>query len=171
MRFKLDTGRTHQIRVHCAHIGHPIVGDPVYSRCRKLPLALPGQALHAFQLGLDHPISRERMLFEAPLPEVFDKLLAVLRRRTQTGMSFPPEALSMAEHSLLAFITAVRQDPALQQQLSATSAADADEVAAIARQAGFEVRSADLVNHRDGALVDYEDEDYFMKPQWWELAG
>jgi 23S rRNA pseudouridine1911/1915/1917 synthase len=171
MRFKLDTGRTHQIRVHCAHIGHPIVGDPVYSRCRKLPMALPGQALHAFQLGLDHPISRERMLFEAPLPEVFDKLLAVLRRRTQTGMSFPPEALSMAEHSLLAFITAVRQDPALQQQLSATSAADADEVAAIARQAGFEVRSADLVNHRDGALVDYEDEDYFMKPQWWELAG
>jgi predicted ribosomally synthesized peptide with nif11-like leader len=86
-------------------------------------------------------------------------------------MSFPPEALSMAEHSLLAFITAVRQDPALQQQLSATSAADADEVAAIARQAGFEVRPADLVNHRDGLLVDYEDEDYFMKPQWWELAG
>ena len=171
MRFKLDTGRTHQIRVHCAHIGHPIVGDPVYSRCRKLPLALPGQVLHAFQLGLDHPISRERMLFEAPLPEVFNKLLAVLRRRTQTGMSFPPEALSMAEYSLLAFITAVRQDPALQQQLSATSAADADEVAEIARQAGFEVRSADLVNHRDGALVDYEDEDYFMKPQWWELAG
>jgi 23S rRNA pseudouridine1911/1915/1917 synthase len=171
MRFKLDTGRTHQIRVHCAHIGHPIVGDPVYSRCRKLPLALPGQVLHAFQLGLDHPISRERMLFEAPLPEVFNKLLAVLRRRTQTGMAFPPEALSMAEHSLLAFITAVCQDPALQQQLSATSAADADEVAEIARQAGFEVRSADLVNHRDGALVDYEDEDYFMKPQWWELAG
>jgi 23S rRNA pseudouridine1911/1915/1917 synthase len=171
MRFKLDTGRTHQIRVHCAHIGHPIVGDPVYSRCRKLPLALPGQALHAFQLGLDHPISRERMLFEAPLPEVFDKLLAVLRRRTQSGVSFPPEALSMAEHSLQAFITAVRQDPALQQQLSATSAADADAVAAIAREAGYEVRASDLVSHRDGALVDYEDEDYFMKPQWWELVG
>jgi len=59
----------------------------------------------------------------------------------------------------------------LQQQLSATSAADADEVAAIARQAGFEVRSSDLVSYRDGALVYYEDEDYFMKPQWWELAG
>jgi len=171
MRFKLDTGRTHQIRVHCAHIGHPIVGDPVYSRCRKLPLALRGQALHAFQLGLDHPISRERMLFEAPLPEVFEKLLAVLRRRTQTGMSFPPEALSMAEHSLQAFITAVRQDPALQQQLSSTAAADADAVAAIARQAGFEVRAGDLVSHRDGVLVENEDEDYFMKPQWWELAG
>ena len=102
---------------------------------------------------------------------MFDKLLAVLRRRTQTGASFPPEALSMAEHSLQAFIVAVRQDPALQQQLSGTAAADADEVAAIARQAGFEVRSSDLVNHADGALVDYEDEDYFMKPQWWELAG
>jgi 23S rRNA pseudouridine1911/1915/1917 synthase len=81
LRFKLDTGRTHQIRVHCAHIGHPIVGDPLYSRCRKLPIALPGQALHAFQLGLDHPISRERLLFEAPPPPVFEKLLALLRRR------------------------------------------------------------------------------------------
>ena len=171
MRFKLDTGRTHQIRVHCAHIGHPIVGDPVYSRCRKLPLALPGQALHAFQLGLDHPIHRERMLFEAPLPPVFEKLLALLRRRHQTGSTFPPEALSMAEQALHAFITAVRQDPALQQELSTAAAADADEVAAIARQAGFEVRSSDLVSHADGALVDYEDEDYFMKPQWWELAG
>jgi 23S rRNA pseudouridine1911/1915/1917 synthase len=171
MRFKLDTGRTHQIRVHCAHIGHPIVGDPVYSRCRKLPLALPGQALHAFQLGLDHPINRERMLFEAPLPPVFEKLLALLRRRHQTGSTFPPEALSMAEQALHAFITAVRQDPALQQELSTAAAADADEVAAIARQAGFEVRSSDLVSHADGALVDYEDEDYFMKPQWWELAG
>ena len=171
MRFKLDTGRTHQIRVHCAHIGHPIVGDPVYSRCRKLPLALPGQALHAFQLGLDHPIHRERMLFEAPLPPVFEKLLALLRRRHQTGSTFPPEALSMAEQALHAFITAVRQDPALQQELSTAAAADADEVAAIARQAGYEVRSSDLVSHADGALVDYEDEDYFMKPQWWELAG
>jgi 23S rRNA pseudouridine1911/1915/1917 synthase len=171
MRFKLDTGRTHQIRVHCAHIGHPIVGDPVYSRCRKLPLALPGQALHAFQLGLDHPINRERLLFEAPLPPVFEKLLALLRRRHQTGSTFPPEALSMAEQTLHAFITAVRQDPALQKQLSTAAAADADEVAAIAREAGYDLRSGDLVNHANGALVEYEDEDYFMKPQWWELAG
>jgi 23S rRNA pseudouridine1911/1915/1917 synthase len=80
LRFQLDTGRTHQIRVHCAHLGHPIVGDATYGRCRKLPMALPGQALHAVQLGLDHPISGERLLFEAPLPEVFEKLLAVLRR-------------------------------------------------------------------------------------------
>jgi len=80
MRFKLDTGRTHQIRVHCAHIGHPIVGDATYSRCRKLPIALSGQTLHAVALGLDHPITGERMQFEAPLPEVFEALLAVLRR-------------------------------------------------------------------------------------------
>ena len=81
LRFKLDTGRTHQIRVHCAHTNHPILGDPVYSRCRNLPLALPGQALHAVQLGLDHPITGERLVCEAPLPPVFDKLLQLLRRR------------------------------------------------------------------------------------------
>jgi 23S rRNA pseudouridine1911/1915/1917 synthase len=171
LRFKLDTGRTHQIRVHCAHIGHPIVGDPVYSRCRRLPLALPGQALHAVQLGLDHPISRERLLLQAPLPPVFEKLLALLRRRQQTGPALcPQEARSMAEQTLQAFIAAVAQDPALQQQLSTTAAADADEVAAIARQAGFELRAGDLVSYADGALVEYEDEDYFMKPRWWELS-
>jgi 23S rRNA pseudouridine1911/1915/1917 synthase len=81
LRFKLDTGRTHQIRVHCAHMTHPIVGDPVYSRCRNLPLALPGQALHAVQLGLDHPITGERLVCQAPLPPVLNRLLAVLRRR------------------------------------------------------------------------------------------
>ena len=80
LRFKLDTGRTHQIRVHCAHLGHPIVGDPVYSRCRKLPLDMPGQALHAVQLGLNHPIHGERIVCEAPLPELFERLLAALRR-------------------------------------------------------------------------------------------
>jgi 23S rRNA pseudouridine1911/1915/1917 synthase len=81
LRFRLDTGRTHQIRVHCAHMAHPIVGDATYSRCRRLPLALSGQALHAVRLGLDHPISRERMVFEAPLPEMFTRLLTHLRRR------------------------------------------------------------------------------------------
>ena len=81
LRFKLDTGRTHQIRVHCAHMNHPIVGDPVYSRCRNLPLALPGQALHAVQLGLDHPITGARLVCQAPLPPVLNRLLAVLRRR------------------------------------------------------------------------------------------
>ena len=81
LRFKLDTGRTHQIRVHCAHLNHPIVGDPVYSRARRLPVALPGQALHAAELGLNRPISGERLVFEAPLPEVFERLLHSLRRR------------------------------------------------------------------------------------------
>jgi 23S rRNA pseudouridine1911/1915/1917 synthase len=81
LRFKLDTGRTHQIRVHCAHWGHPIVGDATYGRCRRLPVDLPGQALHAVQLGLDHPISGERLVFEAPLPETFQRLLRALRRR------------------------------------------------------------------------------------------
>jgi 23S rRNA pseudouridine1911/1915/1917 synthase len=87
LRFKLDTGRTHQIRVHCAHMNHPILGDPVYSRCRNLPLALPGQALHAVQLGLDHPITGERLVCQAPLPPVLETLLALLRRRA--GVSSP----------------------------------------------------------------------------------
>jgi 23S rRNA pseudouridine1911/1915/1917 synthase len=81
LRFKLDTGRTHQIRVHCAHIGHPMVGDASYSRCRKLPVELPGQALHAVELGLNHPVTGERMIFEAPLPKSFERLLEMLRRR------------------------------------------------------------------------------------------
>jgi 23S rRNA pseudouridine1911/1915/1917 synthase len=81
LRFKLDTGRTHQIRVHGAHTGHPIMGDPLYSRCRRLPMELPGQMLHAVRLGLNHPISGERLQFEAQPPEAFEKLLALLRRR------------------------------------------------------------------------------------------
>jgi 23S rRNA pseudouridine1911/1915/1917 synthase len=81
LRFRLDTGRTHQIRVHSAHTGHPIVGDPLYSRCRRLPMELPGQMLHAVQLGLTHPISGERLRFEADPPEAFTRLLALLRRR------------------------------------------------------------------------------------------
>jgi 23S rRNA pseudouridine1911/1915/1917 synthase len=171
LRFKLDTGRTHQIRVHCAHINHPIVGDPVYSRARRLPVALPGQALHAAALGLNHPITGARMTFEAPLPPVLTKLLAELRRRHQTGTARSAEALSMAEQNLEAFIAAVRQDPALQAQLTTTAAADADAVAAIARAAGFEVHPNDLVRHANGGLVDYVEEDYFLKPRWWELGG
>ena len=79
--FKLDTGRTHQIRVHCAHIGHPIIGDQTYSRCRKLPVNLPGQALHAIQLGLRHPVNHDNMNFKAPLPLEFERLLNLLRKR------------------------------------------------------------------------------------------
>ena len=80
MSFKLDTGRTHQIRVHCAHINHPIVGDPLYGRCRKLPCKLDGQALHANKLGFIHPITGEEMIFEAELPPIFKKLIAQIKR-------------------------------------------------------------------------------------------
>ncbi len=79
MSFKLDTGRTHQIRVHCAHINHPILGDPLYGRCKKLPCKLTGQALHAIKLGLIHPVNRKEMIFEAELPMEFKKLLNVLK--------------------------------------------------------------------------------------------
>ena len=167
LRFKLDTGRTHQIRVHCAHINHPIVGDPVYSRARRLPVALTGQALHAVQLGLNHPITGERLVCEAPLPPVFERLLLVLRRRQSGGV---PSPRSMTQQPLQAFIAAIRQDPALQAQLSTAAAADADDVAAIARAAGYEVRVGDLVSYADGALVEYDDEDWFLRPTWWDLA-
>jgi len=56
-----------------------MVGDVNYSRCRKLPVELPGQALHAVELGLNHPVTGERMIFEAPLPGSFERLLKHLR--------------------------------------------------------------------------------------------
>ncbi len=66
----LRTGRTHQIRVHCAAIGHPILGDPVYGRGRGGERRGPGrQMLHALRLELDHPRTGERMRFESPMPE------------------------------------------------------------------------------------------------------
>jgi predicted ribosomally synthesized peptide with nif11-like leader len=76
----------------------------------------------------------------------------------------------MADQHLKAFIQAVRQDENLQARLSTTAAADADVVAVIAQETGFEVAPNDLVTYGDGILVDYEDEDYFMKPRWWQLA-
>ncbi len=82
MKFKLETGRTHQIRVHCAHVGHPILGDQTYSRCRKLPIELSGQVLHAIELGLIHPETQERMIFKAPLPNTFQKVLSLLQKRS-----------------------------------------------------------------------------------------
>ena len=62
-------------------MGHPMVGDATYSRCRKLPVDLAGQALHAVELGLNHPVTGERMVLKAPLPESFERLLEMLRRR------------------------------------------------------------------------------------------
>ena len=81
MQFQLETGRTHQIRVHTAQIGHPIVCDPVYSSGRSLGVNLPGQALHAWRLRLRHPVSGEWIEAIAPLPPALIKLLEVLRLR------------------------------------------------------------------------------------------
>ena len=79
VRFRLETGRTHQIRVHCRHLGHPIVGDPVYGS-KKQKFKLNGQLLHACRLELTHPKTGERMAFEAPLPAYFSAVLEKLER-------------------------------------------------------------------------------------------
>ena len=76
---QLETGRTHQIRVHMTYIGHPLLGDPVYGP-KKHPFRLEGQALHARVLGFIHPSTGEYMEFEAPLPPHFEALLEQLRR-------------------------------------------------------------------------------------------
>ena len=81
IHFQLETGRTHQIRVHSAKIGHPIVGDPIYGSGRSVGVNLPGQALHAWQLKLQHPVSESWVEVTAPLPQTLTKLLDVLRRR------------------------------------------------------------------------------------------
>lgn len=73
----LETGRTHQIRVHMASIGHPLLGDEVYSG-RKSPYQLTGQTLHAKTLGFIHPASGNYVETDAPLPKYFEHLLAIL---------------------------------------------------------------------------------------------
>lgn len=77
---QLETGRTHQIRVHMTSIGHPLLGDMVYGT-KKQPFSLQGQALHAKVLGFVHPTTKEYMEFEAPLPEYFLKLIEKLKVR------------------------------------------------------------------------------------------
>ena len=74
----LKTGRTHQIRVHMSYIKHPVLGDEVYCNISS-PFRLTGQTLHAATLGFTHPVSGERILTEAPLPEYFEKVLKSLR--------------------------------------------------------------------------------------------
>jgi len=80
LEIDLETGRTHQIRVHMKFIGHPVVGDPVYSK-RKNPFNIKGQALHAYKLGLFHPVTGEFMEFTAPMPEDFTSILKILKAR------------------------------------------------------------------------------------------
>ena len=87
----LETGRTHQIRVHMAHAGHGLLGDPTYGGKRKISLKVLSdaaaeagngfgrQALHAATLGFDHPVTGERLEFESPLPEDMVAVLMALR--------------------------------------------------------------------------------------------
>ena len=81
----LETGRTHQIRVHMASLGHPLLGDPVYGGashrfCQSHPMLIHGQCLHAAELSLIHPRSGEEMHFSCPLPEDMERILTILRR-------------------------------------------------------------------------------------------
>ena len=90
VKCRLETGRTHQIRVHLSHAGHALLGDPVYGGRRRIPASAPGaeaarsfprQALHAARLGFEHPATGVRLAFEAPLPEDMGELLEALRGR------------------------------------------------------------------------------------------
>ena len=97
LKIRLETGRTHQIRVHMAHLRYPLVGDPVYGGRLRLPPAsgerlqetlrrFPRQALHASRLGLQHPQSGEYMEWQAELPQDMQKLIAVLREDLQQSV-------------------------------------------------------------------------------------
>ena len=86
MEFELETGRTHQIRVHMASLGHPLLGDTLYSS-GKSPYKLQGQTLHAMLIGFIHPTTRQYMEVSAPLPEYFEKILQDLRY-FQINLSF-----------------------------------------------------------------------------------
>jgi len=79
LELTIETGRTHQIRVHMQYIGHPVVGDPIYTR-RKSPFNITGQALHAYKLGLCHPRTGKHMEFTAPMPDDMNSILEILRK-------------------------------------------------------------------------------------------
>ena len=88
---QLETGRTHQIRVHMSHVGHALIGDQTYGGRRKVAGKVPGsaalnsfprQALHAATLGFVHPVSKEALRFEAPLPEDFRMLLSEITKHS-----------------------------------------------------------------------------------------
>jgi 23S rRNA pseudouridine1911/1915/1917 synthase len=81
IQFQLETGRTHQIRVHTTQIGHPIVGDLLYGSGRSVGVNLTGQALHAWRLTLQHPVTAEVIEVTATPPTEFTTLLEILRKR------------------------------------------------------------------------------------------
>ena len=88
LALELETGRTHQIRVHMSYIGHPLLGDGVYSKTKTRfeqlhPSLFDGQALHAARLSLTHPKTKKRMIFECPLPENFRRMLEILDDTTK----------------------------------------------------------------------------------------
>jgi 23S rRNA pseudouridine1911/1915/1917 synthase len=78
LEISLETGRTHQIRVHCQYIGHPVLGDPLYAPGRR-DFGLSGQALHASRLQFVHPVTGESLVVESPLPAHFLNTLEQLR--------------------------------------------------------------------------------------------
>ena len=95
-RAELETGRTHQIRVHLAHIGYPVVGDPAYGGRRRLPAgatselvaaleAFKRQALHAARLKLEHPVTGREVEWEAPLPLDMARLVAAMEGDLKVG--------------------------------------------------------------------------------------
>ena len=77
VKFRLETGRTHQIRVHCAYIGHPVLGDHVYGKPFK---GIEGQCLHAKLIGFIHPSTGEYLEFDSKLPDYFQRLLDKLKK-------------------------------------------------------------------------------------------
>lgn len=79
LMLNIETGRTHQIRVHMAEIGYPIVGDYVYSN-GKNPFNVVGQMLHSYRLEFKHPITGEEIKLEAKLPKYFEDVLVELRK-------------------------------------------------------------------------------------------
>jgi 23S rRNA pseudouridine1911/1915/1917 synthase len=79
LTFTLETGRTHQIRVHMAAVGNPIFNDPIYGKLDRRS-ALPGQALHAWKLAFKHPVTKEHLAFEVPPPAAYLETLEMLRQ-------------------------------------------------------------------------------------------
>ena len=100
VRVNLETGRTHQIRVHLTHAGYPLVGDPLYGKRLAMPKgatprladglrAFRRQALHAARLAFEHPASGERVAYAAPLPADMLELLAALRQDVRAAAADP----------------------------------------------------------------------------------